>query len=98
MEVMMPTEATIFTHWKSTVQGLLVFITVTCQVLSASSIFNGKAANIVSLISALAFAYIGVISKDSGVQVASIAGGPPRAVPSHEVPDSSAAVPVKKET
>jgi len=92
----MPTAATIFTHWKSTTQGLLVFIVVTCNVLSASNIFNADAIKIITLISALAFAYIGIISKDSGVQVASIAGGPPEAVSSHEVPDVKGAVPVVK--
>lgn len=92
----MPTAATMFTHWKSTAQGLLVFAVATCQVLSASSIFNGKAANIISLVSALAFAYIGIISKDSGVQIASVSGGPPQAVASHEVPDSPAAKAIKQ--
>jgi hypothetical protein len=87
----MPTWATIFTHWKSSVQGLLVFITTTCGVLTASGMLNANATKYVALASALGFAYIGIISKDSGVQVATVAGVP-QAVTSHEVPDDPTAV------
>jgi hypothetical protein len=90
----MPTVATILTHWKSTAQGLLVFVVATCGVLTTSNIFSAKEASIISLVSSLAFAYIGIISKDSGVEVASVAGGPPKAVASHEVPEDPTAVPV----
>jgi hypothetical protein len=96
MEVDMPTWATVVTHWKSTAQGILFLIVATCKVLATSTVVSGKSANIVSLVSALAFAYIALISKDSGVEVASIAGGPPQAVASHEVPENPAAVPVKE--
>jgi hypothetical protein len=92
----MPTMATIFTHWKSTVRGILVFVITTCGVLFSSGILNGRAAATVALISALATAYVGIISQDAGVQVASIAGGPPVAVSSHEVPDQPDAIPVSK--
>jgi hypothetical protein len=92
----MPTGATVFTHWKSSLQGILMLVLTTCGVLITSGILNANTTKIVALVSALAFAYIGLISKDSGVQIASIAGGPPVAVPSHEVPDQPGAKPVKE--
>ena len=92
----MPTMATIFTHWKSTALGVLFLIVTTCNVLASSGDLNAGADKIVSLIGSLAFAYIALISKDAGVQVASVAGGPPTAVASHEIPDQPNAVPAVK--
>ena len=78
-------------HWKSTAKGFLIFIITTCGVFTSANIFNGKAAAAVSLASGLAYAYLGIISKDAGVEVAAVRGGPPQAVASHETPDDPAA-------
>ena len=84
----MPTSATLFTHWKSSVQGILVVITATCQVLAASGELPENATKIVTLVSALAFAYIGLISKDSGVQAITLPDSTSTsAVASHEIPN-----------
>jgi hypothetical protein len=91
----MPTMATLFTHWKSSLQGILMLVLTTCGVLITSGILNADTTKIVALVSALAFAYIGLISKDSGVTVASVSGAPPVAVTSHEVPDDPKAKAVK---
>jgi hypothetical protein len=92
----MPTLATVLTHWKSTTQGILMLVVVTCGVLLANpTTSTGKVGAYLALASALATAYIGLISKDSGVEVASVAGGPPKAVASHETPDDPGATPVK---
>jgi hypothetical protein len=84
----MPTMATVFTHWKSSAQGILLLVVATCNILTQSGDLSVGTTKIVTLIGSLAFAYIALISKDSGVQVASVAGGPPEAVSSHEVPDA----------
>jgi hypothetical protein len=95
---MLPTYATVVTHWKSSAQGILLLIVATCNVLTQSGVLSVDTTKIVTLIGSLAFAYIALISKDSGVQVASVAGGPPEAVPSHELPDdpTAKAVPAVK--
>jgi hypothetical protein len=89
----MPSKATIFTHWKSSASGILVLVITTCGVLLANPLTNtGKSAAILALISALATAYVGIISKDAGTQEAiPPGGGPAVAVPSHEVPDQPGA-------
>ena len=84
----MPTMATVFTHWKSTAKGILIFIITTCGVFTSAQVFNGKAGSAIGLVSALAYAYLGIISKDSGTVEAVVPGNAaPQAVPSHEVPD-----------
>jgi hypothetical protein len=93
----MPTMATVFTHWKSSVQGILALVVATCHVLTQSGDLNAQATKWVTLIGALAFTYIALISKDSGVQEAiPPGGGPAVAMPSHETPDQPGSEPVLK--
>lgn len=56
----------ILTNWKSTLSGILSFLTTTGVVLLATgnSILNSKATTIVTIALALARAYMGLISKD----------------------------------
>ena len=82
----MPSTATIFTHWKSSAQGILALIVATCRVLQTSGDLSAEWSKWVTLAGALAFCYIALISKDSGVVVAQVGTAEPKAVPSTEVP------------
>ena len=92
----MPSMATMFTHWKSTANGVLIFVIVTCGVLAGDNILPAKWAGIVALIMALARAYVGIISMDAGTVLAKVPGiAEPQAVASHEIPDDPKAKAVK---
>ncbi len=92
----MPTMSTAFTHWKSSANGVLIFIIVTCGVLAGDNILPSKWAGIVALIMALARAYVGIISMDAGTTLAKVPGiSAPQAVPSHEIPDDPKSKAVK---
>lgn len=74
-------------HWKTTTNGFLILVIVTCGVLAGQNVLSSKAASIVALISALARAYVGIISMDAGTVLAKVPGNPlPQPVPSTEVP------------
>lgn len=100
----------LFTHWKSTAQGFLSFISVsamsvagwlTLQVAldpgwakSKSYIYVAGGA---ALAGALAKAWLGMFQKDAGTVMAQLPGQAPEAMPGHPVPDNPAATAVVKQ-
>lgn len=99
----------IFTHWKTTVSGIMSFVIaaagVTTSYAAAQLAVNpasGKTLVTVSGISTLAAgiakAVIGAISQDAGTTQAVVPGQPGiQTVPSHEVPNDPQAIAVPKE-
>lgn len=88
---------TILSSWKSSLTGLLSFLTTTGLILlaSGSNILNPTATKYVTLGLALARGYMALISKDPDKVMAMVPGSPtPQAVSAHPVPDNPAAKPV----
>ena len=92
-------------NWKSSVGGILSFVFVTLSAVSAwlATLPSGthKAAWItsgISLLSGLCRVWIALITIDAGTTQALTPQSPfvPVPVPSHEVPDSPAAIPAPK--
>lgn len=89
-------------NWKSTAQGFLSFTVITLltvqgylAVMAPSPILN-KILLGVNISIGLAKAYIGLLTTDAGTVAAIVPGKGVETVPSHEIPDSPAAVPIVK--
>lgn len=98
--------ANFLTHWKTTVSGILSFLVTTLMTVSGFMGANDvntegtlqshtKYAAYVTIALALCRAWIGFLQMDAGTTTAVTPSNPtPHAEPSHEIPDSPAAVPV----
>lgn len=90
---------TILSSWKSTVSGILSFLTTTGVVLLATgtSFLSSKATTIITIGLALARAYMGLISQDADKVIVTTPADPtPHVEPAHPVPDNPAATHVTK--
>lgn len=87
-------------HWKTTVQSWLTVIIGLPPALSAfDNLMPPKVAIIISVSAAIAKVVLGQFQQDAGVSLAVLPGQTtPQAVPSHEVPNDPAAVPVAPTT
>ncbi len=88
---------TILASWKSSVAGILSFLTTTGVVLLATgtSFLSPKVTSFITIGLALARAYMGLIQADADKVLATVPGSPePKVVPGHLVPDMPGATAV----
>jgi hypothetical protein len=97
-------------HWKTSVQGILSFLSVTATAVAGWLVlqivldpaWKGKTSYVYvagasSLVAALCKAWLGLFQKDAGTVPATLPGVPGvQQVPAHEIPDDPAAKPVIK--
>jgi hypothetical protein len=90
------------TNWKTTLAGILsAFLAVVGPLTAYLAEHNNATATDISggltVAAAIARIVLGIMQKDAGTVQAIVPGSvTPQAVPSHEVPDSPAATPVKE--
>jgi hypothetical protein len=89
-------------HWKSTAGGFLtVSLTTSTAILTVPGVntfIQPKHLTLLMIGQAVAKVWISLIQEDAGVVEAKVAGEPgTQMVPSHEIPNDPAAVPVIKE-
>jgi hypothetical protein len=84
-------------HPRTTISGVLTFLLTGIPVLLGTGAIHGKAAAVLfSLCGGCKLIWAAFFMKDSGSQLAQVPGSLiPQMVPSHEVPDNPAAIPVQ---
>lgn len=91
----------LFTHWKSTVSGILTVTLSTSAAFLAPPLNSYVSAKIVlwcSIFQVIGKIWISAITQDAGKTLATLPGSSiPVSVPAHEIPDNPAATPVKPE-